>query len=373
MKIGILTYHACYNYGANLQAYALQQFLSENHYNCEIIDYRNKELLQVNCVLNFHIWNKFDIAFFAYNFVHFFGMIKRKRLFESFIANKLKLSKFCSTGKDVQKICKMYDLIVCGSDQIWNTDPRIKYNASTYFLDFKKEQKRIAYAASFGTNVKFVNEEQKQKIIKYIKDFDRVLVRENSAVNFLNSEGIASKKVLDPTLLLTKEKYEKIMVEPKISRPYMVSLNWNGRRFVSDLAMEISNEIGVPVINPISHPRNIFNKARLKLEIGPSEFLGLLKNAEIIVSSSFHAVVFSILFHKPFIAVFNGKEKKFTKTDDRLVELLADLDLSDHIVRNVADVNMERIMNTNYSIVDESLSKLREHSIELLKEALENA
>ena len=123
MRIGILTYHACYNYGANLQAYALQQVLLNLGHECKIIDYQNQKLKEVNSVLNFHIDNKFDIAFLIYNLFHFISMKKRKNKFESFINQNFQLSSHCRTDKEVVMECENYDVVICGSDQIWNTNP----------------------------------------------------------------------------------------------------------------------------------------------------------------------------------------------------------------------------------------------------------
>ena len=111
MKIGILTYHACYNYGANLQAFALQQTLLSWGHDCEIIDYRNKDLQAVNTVLNFDIKYKTDIAFLVFNFIHYFRMRKRKQLFEDFIKNKLKCSRLCGNSEDVFDLSKKINAV----------------------------------------------------------------------------------------------------------------------------------------------------------------------------------------------------------------------------------------------------------------------
>jgi len=372
MKIGILTYHACYNYGANFQAYALQKTINNLGHECDIIDYRNKELNQVNSVLNFHIKNKFDLAFLIYNALHFWQLKKRKEKFETFIKKHLKLSLLCSSDSAVEDCCGQYNLIVCGSDQIWNTNPKIKYNSKVYFLNFPKKQKRISYAASFGTNVIFENNKVKKEFLEYLATFDHLLVREENAVAFLKTENLQAQKVLDPTLLLESSDYRPLINDPKISKSYIITLNWNGRRFVSDLAEKISHQLNIKLVNPISHPRNIFNKAQLLLGIGPQEFLGLIDGASFIVSSSFHAVVFAIQFRKPFIAVMNNKEHDFTTTDDRLVSLLGDLGLSNNIVYDINDVDLEKIMHTDYDAVHERLNKYRKESINLLINALNN-
>lgn len=373
MKIGILTYHACYNYGANLQAFALQQTLFQLGYDNEIIDYRNKDLQAVNKVLNYHIKNKYDVAFLIYNALHFFCVKRRKKHFEEFISSNLKCSELCATDTDVENICNKYDLIICGSDQIWNTKPDIKYNYPIYFLNFEKKCRRISYAASFGTNVRFYSEESEKKILEHLSKFDRLLVRESSAVEYLQKNGLQAQQTLDPTLLLEAKYYRALARPSTISKPYIVSLNWNGRQFVGSLAKKISKSLNIPLINPIVHPRNIFNNIPVKLDIGTSEFLDLIDNAEMVVTSSFHAVVFSILFHKPFVAVLNNTENKFTKTDDRLVGLLRNLGLEKNLVYSDACIDVQHILNTDFTQVDKKLNDLKAKSLNLLKEAVQNA
>ena len=239
MNIGILTYHACLNYGACLQAYALQQTIIKYGYNCKIIDYQSHKLISINrpfCKIPMHpkeiIKNITRLPYYS-------QLKKRESMFLNFINKVQIISSRCTTDEDVQKECNNYDCIVCGSDQTWNQDPSIRYQTPLYYLNFEKKQRRISYATSFGSWEKSFHK-QEYKLLPWIKQFDKLSMRERSSVDLLRSKGLNCEWVLDPTLLLNRVDYERIARERLIEEPYILLFSWDGSKEARDIALNLS-------------------------------------------------------------------------------------------------------------------------------------
>ena len=345
-KIGILTYHACYNYGACLQAYALQQTINKIAGSCEIIDYQSNRLININ-----HPFSKVP--------KHPKEIIK---LFNDFINNTLVLSPRCSNDEDVIRQSKQYNCIVCGSDQTWNLDPSIRYETPLYYLNFKKEQKRVSYATSFGSWVNFFPTREKE-LLPWIQQFEHLSMREKSGVEMLKSRGIDCEWVLDPTLLLSSNEYDLIARERLIPEPYVLLFSWNGAKEAVEMAKLVSKKLGCKAYYIVPPPRAMFCGIERKLDIGPKEFLSLIKYAEFVVSNSFHGTVFSIIYKKHFISPIKDV------VDPRRASLMQQLGLENHLM-TPCKLDLNTIFTTDFRIVDERLKTLREHSQSYLYNAI---
>ena len=206
-KIGILTFHRAENYGAVLQAYALQEKLSKDAMPAEFIDYRNENIEAPYKF--FYIKGKSikgKIKTIISDFMFLTRNLKRKKAFTEFYNKNIKMSESFSK---VEEFKDNYDLYITGSDQVWNSSI-VGELSDVYTLNFKteKDSKKISYAASIGNS--FIEENQKEIYKKKISKIDAISVREEEAKKALNS--IIDNKievVLDPTLLLTKEDWIK--------------------------------------------------------------------------------------------------------------------------------------------------------------------
>lgn len=364
MRIGILTYHACFNYGACLQAYALQQTIKKEFDDCKIIDYQSKKLIDINhpfCKVPKHpkelIKNMTRLPYYS-------QLMERRTLFEDFINNTLDLSQRCSNDEEVREECEKYDCIVCGSDQTWNLDPSIRYETPLYYLNFPKKQKRITYATSFGS---WVNDfhTREQEVMPWIKTFDHLSMREESGVDLLRNKGLDCEWVLDPTLLLQREEYDKIANKRMIKEPYVLLFSWNGAAETVAIAKAVSEELGCKAYYIVPPPRAMFCGIERKLDVGPKEFLSLVKHAEFVVTNSFHGTVFSTIYQKPFISAISNNP------DTRRASLMKQLGLENHLM-NPANMDLDKIYRTDFSCVSECLKPLREHSVSYLYTALES-
>ena len=363
MKIGILTYHACYNYGACLQAYALQQSIKRRYAECDIIDYQSKQLIDINhpfCKVPKH---PKEIIKNITRLPYYNQLLRRQKLFEDFINNMQMLSRRCSTDREVEQVCAEYDCIVGGSDQTWNLDPNIRYETPLYYMNFPKVQRRITYATSFGSWVENFPLREKE-LLPWIEQFDALSMREESGVRMLQSRGMACEWVLDPTLLLEQTDYDKIAEKRIIDEPYVLLFSWNGAEEAVEITKKVSDKLGCKAFYIVPPPRAMFCGIQRKLDVGPREFLSLVKYAEFIVTNSFHGTVFSTIYKKPFISAIKGE------VDPRRASLMKQLGLENHLI-SPERMELSTIMETDFSKVESNIEMLRKFSLSYLYDSLE--
>lgn len=359
--IGILTYHSCLNYGACLQAYALLNTIKKYDKDAEIINYQSEKLRNIS-----DVFPKVDHPKEAVKLItripYYKSLKNRQKNFNNFFNNILDVSSLYKTEEEVKNHAQDYRCIVCGSDQIWNLDPKIRYENPVYYLNFEKKQRRVAYAASFGD---WVNDADKSQIefLPWVKKFDMISIREKSGKDYLESKGIKCVQAIDPVFLLTREEYDQILKEPYLKEKYVLLFSWNGSKNTVKISKKIAEKLNVKVYNIIPPPRAMFRLASKKLDAGPREFLGLIKNAEFIVTNSFHGTAFSIIYKKPFVSVASDKN------ETRRQSLLESLGLLDHLVSD-ENFDMNRIYNTDYDEVYKKIEVIKNESLEYLKKAI---
>jgi len=365
-KVGLLTFHRGYNYGASLQCYALLKKIKDNNIPVEVIDFYKKKKYG-NKRISFNL-----IARNIYNFFYKKQLEEKKNRFDLFNENLLTISEIKNIFEDdiyLKKINfdKYYEKIVFGSDQIWNLDKKIYDRSDIYYGDFDFSGNKVAYAASFGDDL----DEEKNNINfikKNLRKFTSISVREESAMKFLEQIGIESKVVVDPTLLLEKEEwYNIIPPERIIEGKYILYYSVNCRKYSWNVAKKISKATGLKVINLTEHPKIIRSGFKNYYKAGPLEFLNILKNAEYVVTNSFHGTVFSALFNKKLVVAFDDFEGEIIK-EERKYNLLEKLFLLDRIKTKDKDIDINNIQHCD---CDEQISHLREFSnnylIQILK------
>ncbi len=286
MKIGVLTFPKAINYGAALQTAALQMVLRERGVDASVIDYKCSAIES-----NSKVFDIRKIADLRYTLAHLGNLpmaIKRKKQFKKFLK-----AHFCFTSDNPYD----YDAVITGSDQVWN------YNLTDddwfYFLNYpKKHTKKISYAASFGLSE--LSPENKKILQPLLEDFDFLSVREATAVNLVQDTcNNDVSLVLDPTLLLNEKQWEPIADSSITNTGYIfVYLLFNNDK-LWEFAYKLSKETGLP-IKTISYSRFHKKQAEYSFTAGPSQWLSYLKNADYVVTNSFHGVAFSINFQKKF-------------------------------------------------------------------------
>ena len=350
MKIKTITCHNVYNAGASLQAYALAEYLNSIGHECQIIDYKPDYLKHYKL---FGVSNpRYDkpVLRELYNIAKFPGRLKarcgnRKKAYDRFTADYLPVTtEFYSSNEELKSNPPEADIIFAGSDQIWNSvfnngkDP-------AFYLDFAPlSAVKASYAASFATDN--IATELKPQIKEWLSNMDYISVRESSGLNILNDLGIqGAVQVLDPVFLLPKEKWESIIEYIDENDPYILLYDFDKNEQLGLAARELACKNGWKVYSYLDNPYcdKCFKNA------GPRTFLGLIKNAEIVISNSFHATAFSLIFEKNFW-VINRKESINT----RMRDLVESINLGSRLVSNVFDINLGTV---DFSMIKESFKK----------------
>ena len=371
-KVGLVTIHDIYNYGSILQAYATQKSIEKMGYEVEIIDYKYPNEYHNRAG---HIVNKSKA--FALNYVN--GFLKNllptgkesvyKNNYKKFKEENYNLSpnRYSNQGELVADP-PAYDIYVSGSDQIWR--PEFVKDDKCFFLDFVKEGKKISYASSFSS-VSIPNEYLKT-YAKYLEKYDHIGVREESGVKIIKKLiNRDARLVLDPTMLLSKEEWNNVLIDFKSEEPYILCYGQNfGDGYMEKMAKEIAKSRNLKIVRLNGKFYDYFNKKmEFVLDAGPAEFLGLFKNAEVVLAQSFHATIFSLIFEREFIPILRGDSNH----DTRQLNILKMLGLESRAMvvgdqfAKIDDFATLDYRNINLRIIEE-----RNKSLEYLKNALED-
>ena len=367
MRIGILTLPLHTNYGGILQAYALQTTLERMGHKVEIINvpFTLPSISTVTILKRIikKILGKYP------GYINYEGKFNQwlpivAQNLKPFKDKCLHMSQKYEDYSDI--LHDDYDCIVVGSDQIWR--PRMLLSdISNAYLSFAEgwNIKRIAYSASFGTQNWEYTSLQTEKCKRLLKKFDAVSVREDSGViNCFKYFGEKAVHTLDPTLLLTKNDYNELIKDvPPVCKhqvfAYILDLNSEKKQMVEDFSNK--NNFEIRTINP--ELDNI--KCDINTRIVPSveEWLSAFRDSDFVLTDSFHACVFSILYQKPFAVIVNNE-----RGSSRFLSLLSMFGLMNRIVSSTDDLNS--IGKIDYGKVYEKYGKFKERSLSYLRDNL---
>ena len=306
-KIGTMTFHWATNYGAVIQAYALQKCLKDFGYETEIIDYVPKRTIMINTLFAIKNRNR--------EFFH------KERNINQFRREHLKLSeKKIGLSRRLSRYANEYSHIIVGSDQVWNYSFTMGAEGRTtlsYFLDFVgPNTKKISYAASFGMDS--APNDYIDLVKPWVSSFDGISVRENTGVDIAKQLGVNAEIVCDPTALLKREDYETLLPPSEGKNRYVYSYILHGRAVNMSKITEAIKK---------SHPHtNVISDDGS----GIIEWLTNIRDAEFVITNSFHGMMFSLLFNRPFIVV----PVKESKMNNRISTVLEAVGLLDRIVED---------------------------------------
>lgn len=331
MKICTITCHDVYNHGASMQAYALMKYLKNIGHEVEIIDYKPDYLSNHYNIwsINNPVWEKNIITRLIYLTLKMPGRmksLKRKKAFDEFRDSYLNItSQRYTSNEELRNNLPQADAYICGSDQIWNS---LHQNGKdpAFYLDFVPNNKvKASYAASFATDT--IDDKYKPMVKDLVSKLDGVSVREKSGVKIVKDLGIEKAiNVVDPVFLLDKEDWDNIGTET-FNEKYILVYDFDKSSLVEKLARDIAKKKGYKIYT-INADKPKYADKHFNLS-GPKTFVSLVKNAEFVISNSFHAVVFSVIYNKN-IAIVNRTENINT----RMRDLLDDLQLKDRLVND---------------------------------------
>ena len=310
-RIGVITFHNYDNYGAILQSYALQKKLRELGTYPEIIDY--------SC---------------------------------QYISNPFRLINLKEKG--------LFNYIYGAIGHICYIPRRRKCNQFRKHMKYsEKGKKKCSYAASIGEHIP--PEQFRNDYSRLLNDFDEILVREDYGADIVNElTGKKPEVVCDPTLLLTADEWNKLLKEPKIRGKYILVYQLGINPEIVNFARRLKKETGYRIVY-IPFPLVGLLKCRCEITVGPAEWMGLFKNAEYVISDSFHGVVFSLLFNRKFFAKADGHHK-----NRRVEQLLKLVNLSDRTMNDVSDEQLTEEIDFTYA--NEQIANFRNFSLHKLSE-----
>lgn len=329
MKIGVLTFHAAMNVGAQLQALALFKTLKDAGHEVEFIRYEPNYLkYPYRFFRNARIKNGI-VSYVKQCLLHIFcdtyTWIKTKRHYGDFQERFYTLSR--RVYKNPDELAKaVYDAIITGSDQVWNPEITNGNLDPMYTLHFQSDRiRKISYAASFSE--KHIDRNMAEELVGRIKSFYAVSVREECLKKYLdNLSQLHIEVVLDPTLLLTKSQWLALMPEKRMIKERYVLL-YQARGIKKDVlkqATDLADKLHATVYDASGMNYRVAKYG--KQYVSPIEFLNLVFFAEAVVTVSFHGTALSLVLEKPFFSICLNDGR-----DGRVINLLKGMGLSSQL------------------------------------------
>lgn len=353
MKIATLTYQRHDNYGAMLQCYALQKKLQSMGVETDVIDY----VCEVSeHPLSLRALKSKGIKRYISGSIGAITRIPRKKCFCDF--RKLIKMTHVVTEKNISQLGASYDGYIVGSDNVWNSD--ITGLDERYFLSFVADKRRRAsYAASFGSSK--LRDAQREDYKRMLSDFAILACRENSGAALIEElTGKHADVVCDPSILLSSDEWNAIAKTPKEKYPYLLAYQMVPSASFVKFVNEVATAKKLKVIF-IPFPYGLI-KCKTKPSIGPLEWLGLFKNAEFILTDSFHGCAFSAILNKQFAV-------SISQLGERIDNLLTILNIKERVVKTSSEV--KALSDIDYGKVNQLLANFREKSEARLSEMLE--
>lgn len=349
-KIGVITYHKAQNYGAYLQCLALQMTLKALNYSESVINYENDTDRDRYKLISIKTPKSLIKSLILYPLNK-----KRER---NFVENQKRLA--------LSSVRSSFDVAIAGSDQIWNAN-LCGGKLDPYFtLEAVSAIKKISYAASIGDET---------AIDKYPKQFaeicerlDHISVRETQAekkLKTITNKPVAT--VIDPTGLVTKQVWEDLISSiEKDSKPYIFSyfigIRPDQNRALTKITEKLNLKTTSYSILPVEK-----NKYRHCYTDGPLQFLARLRDAKLVITSSFHGTILSIILHKNFYVLMPAPKKR-----SRMDNILSLVGLTGRIIETEADLDKINLEDIDYTEPQKKLDILRQESLDWLKNAIEN-
>lgn len=365
-KIGICTIYTGYNYGSALQAFATREILRSLGYEGEILklsgslvegrDIRiNKLVVMAFRSLLHYKAGKQSAQSYKANYQAELSE-KTKRLFSGFYTNIIRPTVISYIALKRKAHSNEFHAFLCGSDQIWNASAM--YVDPFYYLEFAPKSKRIAFAPSFGRNK--IPEYNQDIILRRVNNIAHLSVREDEGQHIIyKGTGRKAKVLIDPTLVLTSQEWVDALKIKPYSGDFVLAYFLDEPNEIAKKHLQKEIDSGEKVV---CIPRSIM-KGTKAVDAGPKEFIRLILSAKRVYTDSFHGTAFSISFHKDFYS-FSRNYGAASDQSSRLTSLLKKFDLMERY-------DASESVKTNYSDVDEELTKERNESKNYLKKCLE--
>lgn len=369
-RIGIITYHSAYNYGSALQALATQEAVSRiTETKAEIINYRTDEQKRVYALYRKMHGPKIfleDCALFPIQGKR----KKRNERFEKFFSKYMNLTDAVSIPVQALELMKSYSVMISGSDQIWNKYSlelaNVPWEDLNPYLLAGFDGKKVSYASSIGN----MSDEDIQRIKDDIEKFDHVSCRESvSAERLRKMTTCDPAEVLDPTFLLNKDEWIKLLGLKETSEKYILFYGLGGIGYLHSILKVLKpyakeRDCKLKVVMPYAYLPFQGNGVEFCADAGPIELLELIMNAQMVVTNSYHGTILSVNFEKDLFSICAPGGSEFRKT-----EILEKLGLQERVINSINQLN-SKYSEIDYASVNSELSRLREQSLSYLNRSL---
>lgn len=361
MKIGILTFHRAHNYGAVLQAYGLQQYLLNLGHSVYIIDYSPSYITDCYLRDGASLWlsrNPIKCLQRLHNYL-VCRQLRHNRWdnFDKFINNRFFLYEY-HQGMDFHE----FDVMFIGSDQVWSSG-HTGGNFDGIFWGVGFHCKTIVYGASC-TSLELTGAE-KHLLGEYLNRMTFISVREPIMKEIL--QPLTKKEisvVVDPSLLAGISCFDKIATPPHSKRPYILIYEIADHPEVYRMALSMAKGIDADIVELTNGMRD-YHRVTMYEDASPEAFLGYIKHASYVLTSSFHGTLFSLLFHRPFSTIL-----QHNNADIRMISLLKSINMEERMIemgdipefksldKNLVDINIQKVVNKSKEYIKKSLSEV---------------
>ncbi len=372
MKIAILTWvSGTSNYGSVLQAYALQEYLKSLGFDVTVLNYKPlmEDAIFPPKYKLYWTKTKDKVHRVVHKNIKMQSILKRTQLVcDEFVSHNIALSAPLQGIKGLERVANEYDVFICGSDQIWSMNKKVN---PAYYLEWVPNTKlKISYAPSLPVHnldsfkIDFLKEK--------LAEFEGISVREEKTAEVLKS--IVDKdviSVLDPTLLVDKKMWENLVSDSQDDNKeaYIICYFLGQRDFYFDGINAIKKATGLPVkLIPTSGDSINFGLEMVE-NVGPLDFMRLIKNAKYVLTDSYHATIFSVIFHKEFYLFKRFDDNKNDTQNIRIYDLTKKLQIDNRIIDSNTS-NMLNAVKLDYDMIDKSIAQLQEESRRYLAEHL---
>lgn len=363
MKVGIITLSCAYNYGAVLQAYATQKFISNvGGYEAVLIDYvteryqiDDKDFVYKSTVR----WRKNIFTRLLWKYTKHRNDLISRDFFRAFVESHIPKTRQYFSNEELKADLPDCQAFVSGSDQIWNTDFSWDRQPDLpFFLDFVPDNcAKIAYSSSFGEAKP--EPETKQKIHHLLSKYDAIAVRESSGEAFVKEMGLSARVVLDPTMLCSCKEWNHLAAERIEPQDYVLLFQINPNKELIASAKQFAKGKKMKLILLSANPahRTALGKEAVYLP-KVEEWLSYFKYASYVLTDSFHACVFSVQFERQFASFVEDRNIK------RISSVLALLDIENRMIKNPTVENIVSTLDNDipYIRVNQRLKELQEDS-----------
>ena len=370
-NIAIMTWFSYKNYGSALQSSAISHVIAKLGYNADLINYMPKGVIedeQYKRLLG-RVINKIKrVKNSSYS------SPEQDKLFNKYIEERTSRTQLLRSYPELYELNSEYDAFVCGSDQIWSP---ICYD-DKYFLSFvENPEKMVAYAPSIGSTY-IANPTIKERMSAHISRFQHLAVREQQGADLIKSlTGQIARVVLDPTLLINAAEWDEFAAVEKTNKladkEYILCYFLGEPDKYMDYVKRISAKMGVSYYVIPQTIKQKKSKNVVPFEVGPSEFVSLVRNAKYVCTDSFHGMAFSINYNIPFSVFKRFRDNDPKNQNSRVLNLLKILNLENRLVDYTDKTDITAMFSCDFSETNLCLSEQRINSIEYLKGALEKA